>query len=442
MTRFLLYPSLLLILLTACKREKVNIISYDLQRTDFIEKISARGTIQAVNTLTIVTPRIMFSNVTVQYLAEDGAYVKKGETICILDAPELISFLESGENNLEITKADMNKLEADNIMKLSVLQAQIEINESKVAQYSLDSIQQKYAPPVKQKLFALELEMANVEKTKLRKKFAAQKRIDDAELRSMKSRIMRVENDNQRFKDQIISLTIVAPRDGIVMHVESPVAMFLTVSGSGLSAGTRGGKIKINSSVFPSMPLLKMPELNQMQLSVEVPEVDYKRIELGQKVFISVDAIKDLGTTGKIKKKTLVGKQAEGQPSVKIYEVIVSVDSCHLQMKPGLSALCNIIVDEVKDTVVVPTLAIFEKDSTKIIYVSNGEKFSAVTVETGLANSSESIISKGLTGDETIALVEPPFKMVVQKEKVNREVKNGLDSIRKDTIIKRLSKKY
>ena len=303
MTRFLLYLFFLLILLTACKREKVNIISYDLKRADFIEKISARGTIQAVNTLTIVTPRIMFSNVTVKYLAEDGAYVKKGETICVLDAPELISFLESGENNLEIAKADMNKLEADNIMKLSVLQAQIETNESKVALNSLDSVQQKFAPPVKQKLFALELEKANVEKTKLRKKFAAQKRIADAELRSMKSRIMRVENDNQRFKDQVISLTIVAPRDGIVMHVESPIRMFAMASSTGIIAGTRGGKIKVNSGVWFGMSLLQLPDLNLMQVSVEVPEVDYKRIEIGQKVLISLDAIKGLNTTGN-KKRT------------------------------------------------------------------------------------------------------------------------------------------
>jgi len=91
-----------------------------------------------------------------------------------------------------------------------------------------------------------------------------------------------------------------------------------------------------------------MPDLNQMQISVEVPEIDYRRIELGQKVIISVEAVKDLNTTGKIKKKTLVGKQTESQTSVKTYEVIVSVDSCHLKMKPGLSALCQIIVDEVE----------------------------------------------------------------------------------------------
>jgi len=38
-------------------------------------------------------------------------------------------------------------------------------------------------------------------------------------------------------------------------------------------------------------------------------------------------------------------------------------------MKPGLSAFCRIIVDEIKDTIVVPSAAIFTKDSTKIVYI-------------------------------------------------------------------------
>jgi HlyD family secretion protein len=367
----------------------------------------------------------------VKHLVDDGTYVKNGDTICILDGPELISSLESNITSLEITMADMKKLEADNTMTLSLLQTRIDNNEANVALNSLDSIQQKFAPPVKQKLFALELAKANVEKTKLRKKFAAQKRIDDAELRSMKSRIMQSESQIQRFKDQINSLTIIAPQDGFVMHVETPIWRFF----NGIGGGVIGGKIEENSSVMNNMALLQMPDLRQMQLSVEVPEGDYKRIETGQKVFISVDAVKNLNTTGKIKKKTLVGKQAEGQTSVKTYEVIVSVDSCHTLMKPGLSAGCKIIIDEVKDTVVVPTLAIFDRDSAKIIYVARDEKFIPVTVETGLSNSSESIISKGLTGTETIALVEPPLKWIVRKEKTIKDIKNNSDSIKKDTLI-------
>ena len=64
----------------------------------------------------------------------------------------------------------------------------------------LDSIQIKFAPPVKQQLLALEMEKANIEKKKLQKKFAAQTRIDNSELIQMRSRIMMQKNRIQMFQ--------------------------------------------------------------------------------------------------------------------------------------------------------------------------------------------------------------------------------------------------
>jgi len=399
---------------------------------DFVEKIIAKGSIQAVNTITIVTPNLNYASINVRYLIKDGSYVKKGDTICILDTPELTSVYESYNTSLEIIRADINKLEAENIMNMSLLQARIEKNEADIALNSLDSIQQKFAPPVKQKLFALELEKADFEKEKLEKKYTAQKKIAEAEMKSKTSQITQIENQIKQVKDQINSLTIVAPRDGLVMHTEAPVLMIF----DGVSGGKLGGKIEENSAVWTNMALLQMPDMSQMQLSIEVPEGDYMRIDTGQKVFISVDAVKDLNTTGKIKKKTLVGQQDEGRGSVKTYEVIVSVDSCHSKMQPGLSASCRIIINEVKDTLVVPTMAIFEDDSTKIIYFEKEGKFIIVPVETGLTNSSETIISKGLSRMGTIALVEPPHELMAQKGKSIKNTKSTSDSIRIDTITK------
>jgi HlyD family secretion protein len=146
--------------LSSCTKKKSPVITFELTRSDFIEKIYAPGTVQAVNTISIVAPRIPVSSVTVAHLIEDGSIVNKGDTICILSAPDLESRLESVSLNLETTMADMKKMEADNAMNLSMLEAQIDNNEAQVAMNSLDSIQQKFAPPLKQKLFDLELKKA------------------------------------------------------------------------------------------------------------------------------------------------------------------------------------------------------------------------------------------------------------------------------------------
>jgi hypothetical protein len=94
-----------------------------------------------------------------------------------------------------------------------------------------------------------------------------------------------------------------------------------------------------------------------------------------------------------------------------------------------------------KDTIVVPSAAIFTKDSTKIVYVSKDDKFLPVPVETGISNSSESIVSKGLIGNETIALMEPPYLLISHELKSGNSIKirsssRKSDTLRKDTLNK------
>jgi multidrug efflux pump subunit AcrA (membrane-fusion protein) len=259
----------------------------------------------------------------------------------------------------------------------------------------------------------------------------------------MRSRIMQSENMVKMYKDQIAMLTLVSPTNGMVMHVKSPIMMFMGSGGS----GTIGGDIEEGSTVFSNMAILQIPDRKEMQVSVEVAEADYKRIEKGQKVKILVDAANKLITTGSIKKKTLMGQTAqvmsqyENQTKIKTYEVIVKVDSCHSLMTPGLSAHCDIIINSVNDTLVVPTAAIFQNDSTKTVYVSNGPRFSPVTVETGLSNSSETIISKGLYGGEVIALMKPSQNFIKKNVNKNKEKPAVPEQIKIDSLNNKVSKR-
>ncbi len=409
-----------------CTRSRTGIITLSLHRTDYSESIDATGTIQAVNSTTILAPVLTVTNlINVTHLAEDGAFVKKGDTICVFDInPEIFRYFETFGVDLRNMEAELKKLEADISMRQSQLNAQVETNKAQIAITMLDSIQMKFAPPVKKQLLELEMQKANIEKNKLQKKFAAQKRIDNSELAKLRSRILMQKSRLESIQAELISLKLVSPVDGMVMHIEN-----YRVDGNYIAMG----KIEEGCSTLSKMAVLQIPDFSTMQVSLEVQEADYKRIKNGQKVLIKVESVTNLNTTGKIQRKTLQRKSAQASSSLKTYEIVVSIDSCHLRMKPGLSASCRIIVDEVKDTIVVPSMAIFNSDSSKIVYVETEEKFRPVIVEAGLSNNSNSIISRGLTGNEVIALSEPPHNLIV-KSATNSEV-NTLK--RSDSLIKK-----
>jgi hypothetical protein len=282
----------------------------------------------------------------------------------------------------------------------------------------------KYSSDLQSKLIDLEIKKALIEKEKTRKKLVASKMIGENEIKQINSRIIQEKSKVQSMADQINSLTIIAQRDGIVMRTESPSFSIMGPTGN----GTIGGPMKEGSVLFMNNPVLQFPDLSKMQISAEVAEADFKKAEKDQHVIITIDAAEKLTTTGRINRKNLIGHNAQrySESKVKFYELIIDVDSCHEKLKPGLSATCEIIISEVKDTLFVPTLSIFERDSSKVVYVMGKKNFMPVKVRTGISGNSYTIISGGLTGNEIIAISEPPNSMVIS----DKLLKEGSDTVK------------
>ncbi len=407
-------PFILIILVAfSCNDNRDSTLTYDLQLSDFTEKLKVLGTVQSVNNTTVLAPRNNYGTMAIAYVVGEGSYVNKGDTICILSSPPLINYYESFITSLKNMEAELIKVGAVNEMNMSLLEAELENTNVQLKLSSLDSLQMKFVSTVNQRLLALKIEKASIEQKKVEKKQSAQKIINDSEVRQIKSRIIQQQGRIQMLKDQIDGLTIVASRDGIVLHKEMPEIMLMGMG----SFGTIGGKMEEGCTIFPNMAMLQLPDLRTMQISTGVSEIDYKRVEKGQEVSIRIDAVKDLFTTGRISRKMLVGKSRQSRSKVKTYEVIIEIDSCHLLMQPGLSASCEITINQVKDTIIIPTIAIFERDSLRTVYVADGDMFVPVIIETGKSNSSFTIVSSGLKGDETVALTEPSYSLIKKRIK-------------------------
>jgi HlyD family secretion protein len=281
----------------------------------------------------------------------------------------------------------------------------------------------QYATEINRRLIELEMKKAVIENQKMERKLATAKMAGESDIMRRKSGLMTVKMREQTYADQLKSLTLIAQRDGVVMRTEAPT---IIVSTSGGGIGTYGGPVREGSVIIGiTTSVLQFPDLSRMQISTDVAEADFKRIEKGQRVNITVPAAQGLLTTGRINRKNFAPSQAmrNTSPKVKFFEIIIDVDSCHAKMKPGLSANCEIILKQENDTVFVPSLAIFEKDSSRVVYVMNKMEFKPVAVTTGTAGSSYTIITGGLKGDEIIALSEPPDRLITnefeKKDSVN-----------------------
>jgi multidrug efflux pump subunit AcrA (membrane-fusion protein) len=378
--------------------QKDDLITFKVIKSDYTNRIQVTGTLDAKNTYTIICPDI-WSDLTIIQLIPEGTYVNEGDTVCILGAGQLENDYREAVKNLEIKKSDYNKSIADfNLQKLLMI-SQLETIRSSTAISNLDSSKLAFTSPAHRKIIELELEKAKIEMDKIQKKMDFFKIINVANLRKNEMEIRQAENQVARQREQLDKLVITSDSQGLASYAR----YWMT-----------GNKIKEGDIVWRPMPIIKIPDISEMQTKLIVNEAHFKRIEKDQHIDITIDAFPEILLTGKIRNKTPMGKPIKRGSPVKVFEVFSSVDSADSTLQPGLSISGDVILESIPDTIVVPLSAVFDKDSIKVVYINNGDSYKRQPVEVASSSENYAVISKGLRPDEEVILIEPPEQLVYE----------------------------
>jgi multidrug efflux pump subunit AcrA (membrane-fusion protein) len=366
-----------------------------VSRHDFENSLYIDGYVEPVRSTTAACPPYIEG--VVGFLVEDGTYVKEGETLCIVEVAELQISYDQLKTDLENAKANLNKIHADLNMQYALLDAQVKNNEAETQIALLDSLQLKYASSNQVRIKELELQQVNINKNRFEKKLQALEIIRQSEIKKQELQIQQLENRVRSEKERLDALTVKAPRDGMAIRTVNPL--------------TRK-KLQVGDPVWHMMPLVNLPEFSAMKVKIEAPEIDYKYISMDDSVIFSFDAMPENIAGGKIRMKSPVGQPYKEGSKVKFFEIEASIDSAPAMPEPGFTANCRILLKLVKDTLVVPQIAVFEMDTLKVVYVKQKNEFEVRPVSLGLSSPKETIISSGLQGNETIALAKPPGRLV------------------------------
>lgn len=373
-----------------------SIITSQLERKDFLDIVTVSGILEAIHTYSFSCPQV-WTDVTIQYLIPEGTIVSQDDTLCILKASEVENQYLEAVNELEKTKAEYNKTAADLALQYLILESQVKNIEASTEITRLDSVQMKFTSPLSRKIIRLELKKAELEMDITLKKLKFLKQINDSELLKMKLKIEQQENRVDQAESKLNKLTITSTVDGCVIYEK---------------LWTSGKKVREGDIVWGNMPIVKIPDLQSMQVKLEVSESDYKRLANNQTMHITMDAFPEIELTGAVKFKAPVGKPVKEKSNVKLFEVTASLDSATFTIQPGLGVTCDILVMSVPDTIVVPVVSLFDEDSTKVVYVADEMRFIRKEVSVSYYNNKEAIITKGLTGQERLALMKPSESLI------------------------------
>lgn len=168
--------------------------------------------------------------------------------------------------------------------------------------------------------------------------------------------------------------------------------------------------IREGATVRERQTIITIPDLRRMSVNVKIHESYIKKIKVGQKARITVDAYPDQLLTGEV---SVVGVLPDSQnrwlnPDLKVYLTTVTIEGTNSWLKPGMSAKVEILVDHLDDVVYVPVQSVVPGNGKQYSFVTGSfNKPDRREVQIGEFNDEFIEVKKGLKEGERV-LLNPP----------------------------------
>jgi HlyD family secretion protein len=168
-------------------------------------------------------------------------------------------------------------------------------------------------------------------------------------------------------------------------------------------------RVREGAPVRERQTILTIPDLTTMGVRVKIHETYIKKVRVGQKARITVDAFPDKQLEGEV---TKVGVLPDSQnrwmnPDMKVYLTTIEIHGTHDWLKPGMSTKAEVMIDRLEDVVYVPIQSVVPERGEYASYVPNAGKAERRKVEVGQFNDEFIEVKSGLTEGESV-LLNPP----------------------------------
>lgn len=143
--------------------------------------------------------------------------------------------------------------------------------------------------------------------------------------------------------------------------------------------------------------LFTLMDIDEVKIVVNVLEKDIQSIQIGKQATIVCDAFK-----GKEFRGAIVRLSQSLDLATRTMALEIDVPNSNRDLKPGMFATVGIILEERKNSIVVPTLALQADDHGSFLYFLEGNIARRRNVVIGVEQDTFTEIMKGLSGDEMV----------------------------------------
>ena len=400
---------ILLVLNTGCKqKEQQEVPVTKVLKGTFYLEIYEEGEIEATKSINITSPNISwrYGNLKITQIVKDGTEVNAGDTLIVFDPSEVRKGIVDAESRLEMSMAELQKLEAQQQSDIDELKADMEITRlsHEISKIRFESA--AYESDIKKKEIKLNLDKAGIALDR------AQEQIDNRskiQIEEIKQKNLSINQDKSRLKEAHETLEM--------LHLISPSSGIAIINRN----WSTGNKFQVGDQSWSGFPLIQLPDLSALRANVKINEVDIAKISKGLQVAIKPDAFSDSVFQGEVATVANLAINKDNKSKVKVFPVEVNIKGTDEKLLPGLTVSCRIILGKIENALYLPIEAIKTEGSRSFVYKKTAKGYETVDIVTGKSNKNYVIVIKGLEENDRVALSDP-FTNTKEKEKEEKKI--------------------
>ena len=189
----------------------------------------------------------------------------------------------------------------------------------------------------------------------------------------------------QRYKAYVENCKIYAPQSGMVAY---HVCRYHP-------------GVRVGATVNLRDHILSLPNLKRMQVKTKIHESVLDKVCPGLPVTVRLDAFPDRSYDGEVQFVSVLPDTGE---KAKVYTTLVTILEDVEHLRPGMTAVCEIHVDLLRDVISVPVQAIQQIRHDSWCYVDNGRGVERRLVKIGATNEKFVEIRDGLVEGDRVVL--------------------------------------
>ncbi len=202
----------------------------------------------------------------------------------------------------------------------------------------------------------------------------------------------------ERDLNNLEATKIHAPQDGLVVYSVND------------NRWSNESLIEEGATVRNRQELIKLPDTSRMKVTVKVHESHVNMMRTGLPAYVVLESMPDEHFAGNVHRVGLLpDTQARwGNPNLKVYNTDIYITDPLPDVKPGVSAMAEIIITNMADTLFVPIQAVTTLKGRQVVYVAKGGDPEPRPVDVGMYNTKFIQILSGVSEGERV-LLAPPF---------------------------------